>query len=430
MFLFVLVLPSLWSGYALAQDPIVKDEPTPQEVAAFFNRTFGVSKRDSNIVVLVDLPSANESLTAAWADRLQLGQEWTSALIKAHPGKKVSLIAYEATGAHNADLPRAAQVLATGAVVELPQVLSESDIVLALTQFSATAPLKAAAKVHGFRGATLPGFSRPMSSSFRLNVNEVARRCRILKKLLSEATSAEIHFEVDSNTSHTLQIDLRHREAHSSDGFILEKGKVANLPGGESYKVPYEGEREGDPSQTNGILPIQQGDEIVLYRVVNNRAVEILSSGEASDRARKLIEADPVAGNIAELGLGVLYSMGVIPIEISSISGDPTLLNEKLGLHIAFARSEHLGGVISPAFFKDPSKAFHQDYIFIDAMQPRVKVRRMDLRFDGTRRSQSIIENNAFVPSLFSPWGRVGDCARALFQSLRLNHFFGRMVKS
>jgi hypothetical protein len=119
-FLFVWVLPSLWSGYAFTQDPIVNNEPTPQEFAAFFNRTFGVTKRDSNIVVLVDLPSANENLTEAWADRLQLGQEWTGALNKAHPGKKVSLIAYEAIGAYNADLPRVAQVLAMGVVVELP----------------------------------------------------------------------------------------------------------------------------------------------------------------------------------------------------------------------------------------------------------------------------------------------------------------------
>ncbi len=388
-------------------------EPCTADFSTFFGRTFGVSKSDTKIVVLVDVPPGGEVPPEAWADRLLLAQEWETSLTKAYPGKNVQLIEYDATGVHNADLPSWGRIRSSGAVALLDLEISTADIVLALTQYSATAPLKAAAKKAGFRGATLPGFSRPMTASFNLKVSEVAFRCSVLKKLLSQASSAELVFEVDGSIGYALRIDLRYREAHSSDGVLLQRGLVANLPGGEAYKVPYEGEREGEPSLTTGLLPIQHGDEIVLHRIEGNRTVEILSRGSVSDRLRREIFIDPVAGNVAELGAGVLESLGVEPMPNDSHFGDPTLLNEKLGIHIAFGRSEHLGGIISPASFLNPAKAFHQDYIFIDSVQPRVRIKRMDLVFPDSKK-KTVVVNNAFVPSLFGRWARVSECARKL----------------
>ncbi len=97
------------------------------------------------------------------------------------------------------------------------------------------------------------------------------------------------------------------------------------------------------------------------------------------DGPQALIEAkhlaeDPAYGNLAELGLGVLDEFGVEPI-------GQTLLDEKLGLHIAFGRSDHFGGSVGPADFKSPDTVVHIDRVYVPAIQPRVRVPKVDLRF-------------------------------------------------
>ena len=67
--------------------------------------------------------------------------------------------------------------------------------------------------------------------------------------------------------------------------------------------------------------------------------------GTRSDVQRAKLDAEPAYGNIAELGIGVLGEWGVEAV-------GSTLLDEKLGLHIAFGRSDHFGGATAPASFR------------------------------------------------------------------------------
>ena len=59
---------------------------------------------------------------------------------------------------------------------------------------------------------------------------------------------------------HEVVLDLRHRRATASGGMMVEPGNAGNLPSGETYIVPYEGEVAGDPSRTAGLLPVQPAD--------------------------------------------------------------------------------------------------------------------------------------------------------------------------
>ncbi len=258
-------------------------------------------------------------------------------------------------------------------------VLASHQIVIAPTRFSTTAPLKVMAPRLGFRGATMPGFSPEMVPALRLDYTEVNRRVMLLKRLLDRSTGADFLFVVDGSQEHRLHLDLRHRSAHASGGLLPKAGTAGNLPSGEAYIVPYEGELEGDPTASAGQLPVQFGDEVVVFAIENNVAVDIISTGPESDAERLRLRAEPARGNIAELGLGVLSDFGVKPIGV-------VLLDEKLGLHLAFGRSEHFGGQVGPSQFSRPEAVMHQDHVYLPELQPRVLAAELVLELeDGSK---------------------------------------------
>ena len=166
---------------------------------------------------------------------------------------------------------------------------------------------------------------------------------------------------------HDLTLDLRHRTGHASGGLFPTNGVAGNLPSGEAYTVPYEGEIPGDPSGSQGVLPVQIGSEVVLYEIRGNRAVSVLTDGPESRSEQELITTEPAYANLAELGLGVLGDFGLKPT--GSI-----LLDEKLGLHIAFGRSDHFGGTVGPKDFSSPGAVIHLDRVYIPETQPLVVV--------------------------------------------------------
>jgi len=246
---------------------------------------------------------------------------------------------------------------------------------LAPTQFSTTAPLKNAAKHYPFRGATMPGFNAAMLPALKLDYTVIGRRVKMLADLLEKATAADIVMEAEGRM-HRLHLDLRYRKGHASGGLQQFVGEVGNLPSGEAYITPYEGERPGEPSESFGQLPVQFGDGMVVYEIERNRAVRVIGDSAAALRERALIEKEPAYSNIAELGLGILADFGVQPI-------GELLLDEKLGLHIAFGRSDHFGGAVGPAQFSSPEAVVHIDRVYLPSTQPKVKLQGLTLKLDS-----------------------------------------------
>jgi leucyl aminopeptidase (aminopeptidase T) len=367
-------------------------ELTAEELTALVRRVFQPRDADRSLALIVDLPDGVVPDNERWRTRRELAMAWAEALASARPahGLDVHLYWYRNARSNNADLPErawrqegsvpdTADELDDPRAEPLRQVLTAHKLVLAPTEFSATAPLKMLARELGFRAATMPGFGPPMVPALRLNYTEINRRVRLLKALLDRAAFAEFTFVIDGSDARSLRLDLRHRTAHASGGLFPEPGTAGNLPSGEAYIVPYEGERPGEPSTSAGVLPVQFGDEVVAYRVEGNRALEVLSTGSESRREAEHLAREPAYGNIAELGLGVLDDFGIEPI-------GEVLLDEKLGLHIAFGRSEHFGGQIGPEQFSRPEAVVHQDRVYVPALQPRVVPARVDLhRADGLK---------------------------------------------
>jgi hypothetical protein len=374
----------------MTSDKLSSEELTGEELAALIKRVFAPGPDDQALAILVDLPDDALPDTPAWRARREMARRWWEALAAQREvvGLRPDLYLFQNARMNNADLPAAAQrheggaLLASAAELDpsratpMDEVFAGHSIVLAPTQLSATAPLKLAARqTRAFRAATMPGFSPAMIPALRLDYAEINRRCGRLKELLDATESAAFHFAVQGGGEHRLLLDLRHRAATTSGGVFPQNGFAGNLPSGETYIVPYEGELPDDATRSVGELPVQFGDEVVVYRVEGNRAVEVLApdgSAAAAREARRLAE-EPAYGNMAELGLGVLADFGLQPI-------GELLLDEKLGLHIAFGRSDHFGGQVGAADFSSPEAVVHVDRVYLPSMQPRITVKQVDLQ--------------------------------------------------
>jgi hypothetical protein len=357
---------------------------------------------DTRLVVLVDVPREPASDNPAWQARRAMAAEWARLLARGAaeiPMRDVDLVAYPDVGSNNADLPAYATVVkralpdaaaglaAEGYSVPFTEIFRRTHIFLAPTEYSTTAPLKNAAKTHPFRAATMPGFSEDMIPALKIDYAEVARRTALLKERLDRAEGADVAWRADGRTDYAVHFDLRHTSAHLSSGRFPERGTAGNLPSGETYIVPFEG-RESDPSRTAGRLPVQIGDEVVVFRIAANRAVEVEGPGPAAESERAHLRREPAYGNMAELGFGVLGDFGLRPI-------GEILLDEKLGLHVAFGRSDHFGGRVGPSDFSAPGEVIHLDRIYIPETQPRLIVRSVDLVYAGGVR-ETVIADAAY----------------------------------
>lgn len=375
---------------------------TGEELVAMVQRVFLPRPGERRLAILVDLPDAKVGDDSAWRARRDIALDWSTELgaRAAELGLETDLVLYRNTHTNNGDLPDQAWIHAGGplpsaveeldvaASVPMAEIYADHPILLAPTKFSATAPLKMAAKRFPIRAATMPGFGPEMIPSLRLDYGEINRRVNILKKWLDLAVGADFRFRHGGGEC-SLHLDLRHRGAHASGGLLPDPGVAGNLPSGEAYIVPYEGERAEDPSQSAGELPVQFGPEVVRYRIEGNKAVAVLSRGPESEREAALLAGEPAYGNLAELGLGVLAHFGVKPIGV-------VLLDEKLGLHIAFGRSEHFGGQVGPSAFSSPEAVVHIDRVYVPEVMPDVRVLSMDLVLeDGSK--VAILRDTAYV---------------------------------
>jgi len=384
----------------------MSDDLTAQEIIDLVKRVFNPVEADERLAIIVDMPDEIAPDTKEWAARRTMAARWAS-LLNANPQdaglKNIDLILYQNPHANNADLPSVCYLhplpvsenplpISTakleGRRVPFVDIFERTRIIIAPTQFSATAPLKIAAKNFGFRAATMPGFCTSMIPALRLDYGVIGTRVDHFKEMLDDANRCDIIFDADGN-EHKLTLDLRHRLGHASGGVFPTNGVAGNLPSGESYIVPYEGEINGDPSDSAGELPVQLGTDIVVYKIKNNVATKVLSDNPIShDEAVKLKE-EPAYGNMAELGLGVLGDFGLEP------TGE-ILLDEKLGLHIAFGRSEHFGGQVSPDNFSSPDKVVHIDRVYIPQLQPNIKIVRATLTMsDGS--TVPLMKNGVYV---------------------------------
>jgi hypothetical protein len=309
------------------------------------------------VLVACDMPHGTLMDYGAWQERRQMAAEWRAAFeaLEDRSGfTTLPLLTYPATGANGADLP--AMGMLAGEQIEIEAVLLRSTLAVFITEYSATAALDGyCRRKEDFRAASLPGLERRMEqTALAADYREVARRCRILDEALRGADSLAVQF----SSGETCAFDLRHRHPEVDDGYLprFKPGdRVINLPSGETFIVPYEGELPGDPSRTAGKLPIAVGAEHVVLDVAQNRIMRIHGNGPAAAQFREIFATDPVRANIAEVAFGCN--------DRAVVTGN-VLEDEKAGFHWAFGRSDHLGGTTGVAAFLRADTVVHQDIVY------------------------------------------------------------------
>jgi leucyl aminopeptidase (aminopeptidase T) len=324
-----------------------------------FSDTFDPQPGETALV-LIDTPHGTIGDTPAWERRRAMAQRWHAALREL--GKRrgfqvLALASFPATGSHNAQLPEHGQQ--DDALMPLHSLAEQATLLLALTQFSASAPLIGwTQRFPKLRVASMPMIAPEMEeTALAADYAQIARSCAALRDRLALADYAQICF----SNGDTLTLDLRFRTAHVDDGQLRPDKlppRLVNLPSGEAYTAIYEGERAGDPSATCGVLPVTWRGEVVRLEIDHNQVIDVLGRSEAAVDLRAFLALDRARRNVAELGLGCNPK--------ARVWGN-VLEDEKAGPHIALGRSEHLGGVTGPSAFEDPRHVWHHDFVYARA---------------------------------------------------------------
>lgn len=341
--------------------------------------------------VVVDTPTPAVPDNDLWRERRAMAASWREGLerLGATVGfETLPLVGFPTNGVSGGDFPAKGEM--AGRPIAMAEILDGTSLLLSMTEYSMTAALcdvcnrRPGADV--FRTASMPGVQRWMEeTSLAADYREVARRCRLLKDAFLASDRAEVAF----STGHRCTFDLRHRVCEMDDGYLHRDKSddipVINLPSGETFCVPYEGEIAGDSSRTAGELPVKEDGESIVFKVERNRIVAVLGDGPAAKRYRAFFEDDPMRANVAEVAFGCN--------DRAKVTGN-VLEDEKAGFHWAYGRSDHLGGKIGLADFRSPAHVVHQDIVY--AKDSPIAVAQADLiAKDG--RTIPILRDRAYV---------------------------------
>jgi leucyl aminopeptidase (aminopeptidase T) len=274
----------------------------------------------------------------------------------------------------------------TGAPVTLSRnVYPNYDIILAITDYSLTAPLTAQAKIHGFRGATLHGLNDIiLNSGLSVDYNFVSKQAEVFRQVITFTDHFDINFKaLDRSFKLTLRCDKQ--DAQKSHGLCpAGKPDVANLPAGEVYFVP---------NGAEGSFPFRYSDGTIAEMIVEDGAIikSNLISGDQDivDARNTQLKEDPATGILGELGFGT---------QLLPVSGKD-IQDEKIfgTCHVATGRSDHLGGNLTPELFNSKMNASHDDILYAPHKTPEISVSSVVMHKNGE--TQEIFSD--YFPS---PW--------------------------
>lgn len=431
-------------SHSSAQAGICRDALTPSDLNNIMETVFphfdGKPTTPGNripvarrkVLIITDIAhSGSDSSTgmnAAWRKRIRAARDWAKWIADQRPQEEVHFIVYKNVGQHGGALDAAnapaweidfdnpsappystKDILPGTSHVDLIDRIAQSDIVIAPTKWSTTGPLKKIVKERNrnLMGITIPGYAPSMIPAMKQSLETIERKCKTLHQFMTGAVGSTVEFEVNQGgivKKFNLWLDLNFRKPQYDSG-LVKPGVIANFPSGEAWFAPYEGEfifnpnsenptsKIKVPSRTQGVIPVQAGNEILLLTIQENRIIQAENFdgstrvGPRLEKFREDLINNPMSANVAEFGMGVLASLGVKAIRV-------TLVDEKLGFHIAFGQSSHIGGTTTAEMFPE-GKVMHQDWVYVPKMMPNVSITRVGF-FYGDRVFKTLYENGQY----------------------------------
>jgi leucyl aminopeptidase (aminopeptidase T) len=224
--------------------------------------------------------------------------------------------------------------------------LAACDLFVAPTtrSFSHTAARKRATEA-GARGATMPGVTADMLARvMAVDFDTMAARSKAVAALLDAGTWA--HVTCPRGTD--VRVAIAGRAGISDDGDLSARGSFGNLPCGEGFIAPVDGE---GTIVAASLAPLGLSTEPARLTVAEGRLVA--ADGGLGPRFIELLLAHGELGtNLAELGVGTN--------DRARLTGN-VLEDEKLlgTVHVAFGASAAIGGSVSVPI--------HLDVVILDA---------------------------------------------------------------
>jgi leucyl aminopeptidase (aminopeptidase T) len=259
-------------------------------------------------------------------------------------------------------LIRAREIVAAGAA-DVPRVI----IAMSNNSSSHTNYRKLACHA-GARFASLPHFDPDMfGTSMDVDWQTLAERTA---RLVAAVNRAEwVNVECPNGTA--MHICKRGRNAGGDDGLLTQPGCFGNLPAGEAYFAPLEGESHGMMVIEWG--PTRKLETPLTLTIADGRVARI----DGDDPLRAVLEArfadNDACRNLAELGIGT---------NEKASRPDNVLEAEKImgTIHLALGDNTGFGGVVAAPF--------HEDYVFY---QPTVTL----VMSDGSE--ETILDNGKLM---------------------------------
>ena len=227
---------------------------------------------------------------------------------------------------------------------EVAELMKMVDVALCPTSKSLThTDSRRAASAKGVRIGTLPGVTEEiMIRCMNADYNKIAQRTFALCKLLEKASTVRVTAPAGTD----ITMPIKGRTAHSSSGLFREKGQWGNLPTGEAYLAPVEGQSEGVVVVDGSMAMVGMVKTPIRIQVEKGYAEDI-SGGEEAQRLIALLEPHGRdARTVAEFGVGTNDKA----ILTGNILEDEKVMGT---IHIAFGDNKSMGGSVRVASHLD-----------------------------------------------------------------------------
>lgn len=222
---------------------------------------------------------------------------------------------------------------------QIADLMKMFDVVLCPTTKSLThTNARREASALGARVATFPGITEEvMIRGLNADYKKIAALTNRLTEVLTEVNT--VHVTAPNGTDITL--DVSGRKAISSKGLFHKKGESGNLPTGESYIAPVEGESDGvffvDGSMAG--IGVIKGKPIRIE--VEEGIAKNISGNAQAKKLNTIIEKYGDLGrNIAEFGIGTndKVKLSGLLLEDEKVMGT---------IHIALGDNKSMGGNVN-----------------------------------------------------------------------------------
>lgn len=364
------------------------EKATEEIIKKILTVNLGV-KKDERVLVFTDLVREDEDLSAGERQRREGTRIIARRLAGAGSGLcKTIYVEFPSVGGHGVEPPVGVWEAALGP--EVVRALKEKNVlervlakrateeelkrclsvvregrkmavgcVVALSNFSTshTRFRELLTRAAGTRYASMPLFEEsmftgPMSADWK----EIEERTVKLASRLNRADT--VYISTPNGTS--IQFSIKGRKVEPDTGILTEAGSFGNLPAGEAFVAPLEGTARG--TLVLDWAPTRKLANPVTLTVEDGSVVEVKGEEPFAAELKSKLGENPLAGNIAELGVGT---------NDRATRPDNILESEKIlgTVHMALGDNSTFGGKVSVPF--------HQDFVFF---KPTVEIEK-----DGER---------------------------------------------